>query len=993
MHWNYFDRQRTEGRRAEWRRRSLESLRNQGYTNLNGNHHRLRTGCRGSTPGWGRSLHTPICNPYSLSWHYFQLAGQTSLIKKTWNYIGLGLITAALIILGFASGNLATASQRAHLPLATEMIVSTTAAATVEGKQWLDQGRAEYQAGHFAAAIVLWQKAVQSFRDQNDHPHQAIALSNLALAYHQLGQGHEANQAIAESLRLIENPTAAIGNPQILAQALMTQGKLELAQGRAELALTTWRRATTAYEQAGDSAGSVRSLIQQSQALRVMGLHLQARERLEQAQAALQNQPDSALKAAVLLNLGDTLRLMGNLPQSKAVLQQSLSIYAHQPIRSRLDVAAVQLSLGNTAYAQLLKLKNTNPTQPTEAIQTLSKEAWKNYEQAGQEAADALTQLQAQLNQLRLLIETNARSQALALADRLRSPLINLPASRTAIYAQVDFGQSLLKLERQGTTVGSTRLSETAKLLAIAHQQSRQLGDKQAESYALGYLGQFYQQTRQWQEAQQLTEQALLLAQATNASEVAYRWQWQIAQLLAQQGKQAEAVQVYAAAIHTLNRVRKELVGSNLDVQFSFRESVEPIYRQFVELLLSDQANVSQENLKQARDVIESLQLAELDNFFQEACLNAKAIEIDQIDRRAAVFYPIILPDRLEVILALPGHPLRHYATVMPQTELEAKLALMRQSLARTSSKQERLAIAQQLYGWLIRPAESALAGADIQTLTFVLDGSLRSLPMAALHDGQRYLVEKYSLGLTPGLQLRQPKPIDKPQLKALLGGVTESRQDFPPLPGVQVEVNDIHQQLPAEVLLNQRFTRAALQNQVQATPFPIVHLATHGQFSSDAENTFILTWDDRVNAKQLGDLLRQRQQGDRYPIELLVLSACQTAQGDTRAALGLAGLAVRSGARSTLAALWSVDDQSTTLLMTRFYRELLKPGVTKAEALRRAQLSLLQGEIVAEESQVRGGVGVTQATEPETVVASRAASEFSHPYYWAPFVLVGDWL
>lgn len=903
----------------------------------------------------------------------WQLSGLAFLLKKPWNYVGLGLITT-LMILGLALGSLATANQSIHPPL-TPMSVSS-----IEGAQWLEQGRTEYQAGHFAEAVVLWQKAIQSFRRQDDRPQQAIALSNLALAYHQLGQWSEANQAIAKSLELIEAPKAAISDPKILAQALMTQGKLQLTQGHAEQALITWRKAATVYEQVADASGVVRSSIQQSHALRVMGLHPQARERLEQADVALKEQPDSQLKAAVLLSLGDTLRLMGDLPKAKEVLQQSLFIYEHQQVRSRRDIAAVQLSLGNTAYAQLLKLKNTNSNRQKD-IQALSKEAWKHYEQAWNEATDVLTRLQAQLNQLRLLIETDARSQALALADQLRSPLANLPASRTTVYARVDFGQSLLKLERQQAfTVGFTRLTDVAKLLAIAVQQSRQLGDQRAESYALGYLGQIYQQTQQWTEAQHLTEQALQLAEATHASEVTYRWQWQIAQLLAQQGKQTEAEKVYTETINSLNRLRKELVGSNLDVQFSFRESVEPIYRQFVKLLLSDQEHVNQDKLKQARDVIESLQLAELDNFFQEACLVGQAIEIDQIDVQAAVFYPIILPDRLEVILALPQQPLRRYTKVIAQSDLEAKLDLMRRSLGRTSSKTERLAIAQQLYDWLIRPAESALADSNIKTLTFVLDGSLRNLPMAALHDGQRFLVEKYSLGLTPGLRVRPPNPLVKPQLKVLMGGVTEARQDFAPLPGVKVEIEEIQRKLPAEVLLNQEFTRVALQNEMRATPFPIVHLATHGQFSSDAENTFILTWDSRINARQLGDLLRQRQQNDRHPLELLVLSACETAQGDRRATLGLAGLAVRSGARSTLAALWPVDDQSTRLLMTRFYQGLLQPGMTKAEALRRAQVGLLKGEMDGAENPVRGG-------------ESRVAPEFSHPYYWAPFVLVGDWL
>jgi CHAT domain-containing protein len=112
-----------------------------------------------------------------------------------------------------------------------------------------------------------------------------------------------------------------------------------------------------------------------------------------------------------------------------------------------------------------------------------------------------------------------------------------------------------------------------------------------------------------------------------------------------------------------------------------------------------------------------------------------------------------------------------------------------------------------------------------------------------------------------------------------------------------------------------------------------------------------------------LDTLLRAREQGELNPIELLVLSACQTATGDRRAALGLAGLAVRSGARSTLATLWSVNDRSTALFMVEFYRELGQPGVTKAQAVRNAQLALLK--------------------QPQ----------YEHPYYWAPFILLGNWL
>ncbi len=163
--------------------------------------------------------------------------------------------------------------------------------------------------------------------------------------------------------------------------------------------------------------------------------------------------------------------------------------------------------------------------------------------------------------------------------------------------------------------------------------------------------------------------------------------------------------------------------------------------------------------------------------------------------------------------------------------------------------------------------------------------------------------------------------------------------------------------------LLDQDFTRPRLQRAIEAASFPIVHLATHGQFSSQADDTFLLTWDERINVKNLDQLLREGEGQERSPIELLILSACQTAAGDKRAVLGLAGVAVRSGARSTLATLWSVQDRSTADLMSQFYETLNQPGVSKAEALRQAQLSLLR------------------------------SPQYQHPFYWAPFVLVGNWL
>lgn len=375
----------------------------------------------------------------------------------------------------------------------------------------------------------------------------------------------------------------------------------------------------------------------------------------------------------------------------------------------------------------------------------------------------------------------------------------------------------------------------------------------------------------------------------------------------------------------------------------------------------SDADAPSQENLKQAREAIEALQLAELDNFFRAACVTARPVEIDQIDSQAAVIYPIILPHQLAVILALPNQPLHYHKASLPQAEVEQILTQMRQSLRPTAFVEDWLPAAQQVYDLLLRPVETQLSAGGIKTLVFVPDGLFRNLPMAALHDGQHYLIENYSAVLTPSLQLLPSPSLERLRLHVLLAGLSQAREGFTALPNVAVEIDQIKAEVPAQVLLDQAFTNQSFEKQVDSSAVSVVHLATHGQFSSNAEDTFILTWDGRINVQQLDQLLRDRR--DLSPVELLVLSACETAAGDRRAALGMAGVAVRSGARSTLASLWAVGDRSTALLMIEFYRELGQPETTKAEALRRAQVALLHQD------------------------------DYASPYYWAPFVLLGNWL
>ncbi len=812
----------------------------------------------------------------------------------------------------------------------------------------LQQGKTLYDAGQFTEAVKVLQQALQIYQIRGDGLRQAMTLSNLSLSYQQLGLWSQATKAITDSLNLLQTgQNSGDARIQVLAQALDTKGRLQLALGQAEPAVDTWQQAATSYAQAGDQAGVTRSRINQVQALRALGLYRQALTTLTELNKTLQTQPDSLTKTVGLRSLGDVLQSVGDLAQSRQILQQSLAIA--QRLQLPQAVSAALLSLGNTARTQ----------QDTKAALAF-------YQQV-RVSSPPTTKVQAQLNQLSLLLETRQWSDAQALWPQIQSQITTLPPSRTAVYAQINFAQSLISL-KQTSNVSTPSWLEIGQLLAKAVQQAKSIKDPRAEAYALGNLGGLYEQTQQWSNAQDLTQQALILASAINAPDISYRWQWQLGRLLKAQGDIKGAIAAYTESVTTLKSLRNDLVAINPEIQFSFRDEVEPIYRQLVDLLLQSKASQpSQQNLIQARTVIESLQLAELDNFFRVACLEGKPIQIDQVidreDPQAAVIYPIILADRLAVILKLPNLPLRYYKTTIAQGEVERLLADLREELTKPYTLRETHSLSKQVYDWLLRPAEADLAKSQVKTLVFVLDGSLRNVPMAALYDGQQYLVQKYALALTPGLQLLSPKSLQGRQIKALTAGLTESRQGFSALANVEQELEQIKSEVPTTMLLNQKFTSTTLQKEINSVPFPVVHLATHGQFSSQADKTFILAWDKPIFVNELHNLLQTRDTKSSNALELLVLSACQTAAGDKQAALGLAGVAVRAGARSTVASLWNLDDESTALLMSQFYRELVNNHLNKAEALRQAQLALLKNPL------------------------------YELPMFWASYILVGNWL
>ncbi|OUL23131.1 hypothetical protein BV372_30215 [Nostoc sp. T09] len=843
----------------------------------------------------------------------------------------------------------------------------------------LQQGKVLYDTGRFAEAVQVLQQAVKAYQNQGDTLSLAATLSNLSLAYQQLGKWTEAKQVIIESLNLLKGQQNS-ESLLVFAQSLDIQGRLQMATGQPEAALATWQQTEKIYTQLKNQSGLVKSLINQAQAWRSKGSYRRAVEILSQVNQKLQLQPDSIAKVVGLRSLGDTLLVMGNWEKSRAILEQSREIAEH--LQSNADIGASFFSLGNNDRAQQQKAS-----------------AIANYQKAVQVSPSPLIKAQAQLNLLSLLIEDGQLTAAKTLLPSIQSQLAQLPLSRATIYAQINFAQSLNKVLSAESGVLSTNSHSTpsiqyssmssqgsilsiqyssmssqdvAQILAKAIEQSRSLGDQQTEAYVLLSLGNLYEETHQWSEAQKLTQQALVLAQTSNAPEIAYRVDWQLGRLLWAQKDLKGAIAAYDAAVDTLQSLRRDLVAINQDVQFSFRDSVEPVYRQSVELLLQSQVGKPNEKtLDKARQRIEALQLAELDNFFREACLLGQSVALDKVvdqdNPTAAILYPIILPDQIQVIVKIPQQPLQHYSTTISQAEVNKILIELRKNLVNPAATNAVKTQSQQVYNWLIKPIESELQAKQVNTLVFVLDGALRNLPMASLYDGKQYLIEKYAIALSVGLQLLDPKPLVKQQIRALTAGLTQPPPNFPnfsPLPAIKSEVDLITKAGISTISLwDQQFTSSALEKEVSTVTFNVVHLATHGQFSSRAENTFILAADGPINVTQFDSLLRSRDESKPQAVELLFLSACQTAAGDNRAALGLAGAAVRAGARSTLASLWQIDDESTALFVGAFYKELKEGKVTKAEALRHAQIKLLQHP------------------------------NYNTPSFWSAYVLIGNWL
>ncbi len=816
-----------------------------------------------------------------------------------------------------------------------------------ESRQQMDAGARDYQTGSYGKAIAAWEEARKTYATANNANGQIDAAINIASAYQMLGRYDLSVDLLDQTLPLTSKDASR------KAAVLNCIGSAVTMDPEVDSALALLHH--------NHHHAATRSTTTGHDALQI----------LNDALALATQARDDHLRASILNNLGNLYLTRGSSSESgKRNYQEATRCY-RECVDALGDHDGV---LAAKAHANAAVAASRGATEARAAATTRASEI----AEAIRDHSDGrrLRAEKAQAANEQLSADSAATAQG---ENKLATDLaLALPISVDKSFVLITTGQTDEDLaalapeaDRPISYARAQKAYQTAATTADA------MGDVSSSSYAYGFEGHISELRRDFDTALQLTRRAMLQAQKMRSNEIMYRWEWQTGRILNAQGNKPDAILAYKRAKELLQNVRNDiaLAHGNQRNSGSFRHSVGPLYFELADLLLetSGDHNAGEERLaaalREARETVELLKGAELEDFFKDNCVNIirqqKQRSVDQFTQnKTAVIYIIPLKDRTELLVTLPGARLRRI--VVPHGEAEvSKVVLTYRKKLTYFADDEYLVSARLLYDWLIRPLEPTLTEAGIETLAFVPDGSLRSVPMAALDDGEKHLIEKYGIAVTPGLDLMESGGVDRSaQGRLLLSGLSVGRRNFPALYNVPIELEHVRQAFGGgTTLLDDKFVPLNIRSELNTNP-SVVHIASHGHFGGTKDDTYLLTFGDNLTLDDVEKLIRPLQFNGK-PVELLTLSACQTAEGDDRAALGLAGIAVKAGARSALATLWCVNDRATSEIITRFYQELHDhPEINKAQALRRAQVAMINHPNPA----------------------------FHHPFLWAPYLIIGNW-
>jgi CHAT domain-containing protein len=684
---------------------------------------------------------------------------------------------------------------------------------------------------------------------------------------------------------------------------------------------------------------------QQVQALWALSDSLINRGDLLEAERSLRlagaNARDAAQQHGTAIRLGAALTMTGNVDEARALLQS-------------VDVASASLPA-----ADLLRLRQAEGDLAVRNGDFAA--AAKDFEaEAG--AAHAMgatsTEVQARINSQRARLDQKDIAGLEENLQSLYALTLSLPPGEQRAKLLLAVGT----LSERAVQEFQSPLPQRAQAFLAYSRAEKEAATVATRANASGLLGGLYEDEGRNPEALRLTYQAISLAQSINAQDQLYRWEWQAGEIEEKLGKTSQAALSFDRALFTLSGIRNDVLQSSRQ---AFGLRVEPVYLAYADAHLREAAALAvggadqQRVLRDVRDKLESLKQAEVQDYFDNSCAVSAVVGNDRGTNipGAAIVYPILLADRTEILIETGGQ-LRRFSAPVSRGELTATVRKLRIGIERPNAGDQYRQSAQALYKWLFADAAPWLASQRVNTLVFVPSGPLRTVPLAVLLDGNQFLIERYAIATTPAITLI-PTLVTPTTNRVLIAGLTKSVQGFAALPGVNTEIRDIGAIFPNQSLEDETFSLSSIRRDLSEPNFSVAHLATHGEFSADHRQSFILTYDSRLTMDGLQTALGRRED----PLDLLVLSACSTAAGDDRAALGLAGVAIQSGAKSALASLWSISDEATSSLMVSFYKSRKAGGETKAQSLRDAQLALLR------------------------------SPTFSHPSYWAPYLLIGNWL
>ncbi|GJL53563.1 MAG: hypothetical protein NPIRA02_06950 [Nitrospirales bacterium] len=783
------------------------------------------------------------------------------------------------------------------------------------------------------------------------------------------------------------------------AEGYMKTAKEAYHKGVVGSAALQWTEAAHLYEKEGNLQGQAQALLYLGQSLTRMGHINKAILTFDVAKDLANQGNDKPLMARILGSLGNSNFLLGREKEAVDYLTQGLELARVEALSAQTgvllnDVGNVQFALKQYNSALEAYIESAVLSEQT-GNDTLSFLALINAAMAeikGNLYHNAHERLELALSRIQSIPDSHDKAQGLlkiGLAyEDLRKSLVrnNLPPS-TALTAmsQADSQTGkpdLVVMQKGFTREASEEMDDSGVVLnksVMAFQQAitvgKKLGDHRAESYGHGYLGRVYEHESDWHKSLTHTRQALHLGQRMAAPELNYRWQWQIARVHRKANNDDEAMTAYRSALNTLHPIRQELLAGYQGRRPPFRVGIGSLFFEYIDLLLHKASTTSsplesQAYLGQAQKILEEFNAAELQDYFQDQCVETVktqrlALEHVPKAKSTAVIYPVILPGRLELLVRLPSE-LKTYRVGVKAQLLTQTIHRFRDSLEdHVQGATESTQHAQQLYDWLIRPLLKDLMEASINVLVFVPDGPLQTVPFAPLHDRiqNRYLIDQFALAVTPGISLTDLRPMDSANVRILGLGLSETVRGFQSLQWVTEEMKALEGLFPSTILLDQEFQVSNMDRELKSQQYNVVHIATHGKVQAKVNDSFVQAFDQKITMDRLADMIGVYKFGAQ-PLELLTLSACETAAGDDRAALGLAGIAIKAGAKSALASLWPIDDEATSKLVSEFYRQISEdPTTSKAVALQRAQQIL------------------------------KRHPQYRHPRYWSPFLLIGNWL